>query len=458
MKPKLLSDVLRRSSPRKMYSNINRYHVLARDASPADSIRSEASFRSRSQSIKRKTVADPDPEPDTDRETAISYADVTGANTGNNIFPAAGQLEEDIVKVRSIVERATEVISNTEVDPNLIPIFSLITEAMLGICDNQAKLASKSTWKPVVHVPVQQVNNVAKKPRGDNQDINYVDLASLRTKSTKNSQEPAVDPQVQNFCEAVKDAEKSTLIFNLNLGNVPIMNQDTMGTRASSALGEMAAKVENAKGKIPSVDTLAAIDDVLSVSTGIKFYGRKTKSFAKKNDPNSGAYCTLPVRYDFQCKEDRIEAESLLREKCKIQCSTPYPNILRESIRQVIEVIKADYPNNFVRVAVDTGNMLLKIARRPMLDAGDKSKKVWTQVGSLSIPKEALDVSARSIPENFKVNNIPRKLDTATGTQNSAQVMEIDVTVDGSATGTGSGPRNSPKKISPGKAKKNLGF
>jgi hypothetical protein len=43
------------------------------------------------------------------------------------------------------------------------------------------------------------------------------------------------------------------------------------------------------------------------------------------------------------------------------------------------------------------------VVRRPMLAEGDKSKKVWTYEDPIPIPKECLDLSARSIPEGYKV-------------------------------------------------------
>jgi hypothetical protein len=69
----------------------------------------------------------------------------------------------------------------------------------------------------------------------------------------------------------VKKAESSTLIFNLNLGRVPIMNTSAMSTKASLALAAMVAETENRQGSIPSEDVLATIDDILSVTKNIEF-------------------------------------------------------------------------------------------------------------------------------------------------------------------------------------------
>jgi hypothetical protein len=453
MRPKLSSEVLRNASPRKMYGSSlippNRYNVLSRDSSPANSVRSENSQRSRSHSIKRKNSSD------ATIDSGISYSDAVSGAT--QAVPLPCNLDEDIAKIRSVCDLVSTEISKAEIDPVLITIFGYITEAVLGVVSVQAKIADGKTWKPIVVHPLAAA--ASKKPRPDD-GLTFTNLATLREKSQTQVTPPAVNPQVTKFIDTVKEAEKSTLIFNLNMGTVPLMNRDTMSTKATMALTEMAAKVENAKGKIPSADTRTALDDVLSVATGMQFYGRKTKSFSRKNDPDSGAYCTIPIRYDFENKEDRIEAETVLRDKCKIQCSTPYPTILRAAIKQVLDRVKKDNPNHYVRVAVDTGNMLLKIAKRPMLDLGKNSnqKKVWSNVGTVRIPEEALDVHARQAPENFTVGDIQYANPAHSG---SGSEMELDVTLTAQlSTSSQSTPNTgTPTKktnVSPSRARRNL--
>jgi hypothetical protein len=455
MKPKLVSEVLRYTSPRKMYGkkNVmpsNRYSVLNtnRDSSPADSLRSEMSQRSRtySQPTKRKN-SQSEVQCNNDRP---SYANAVSSLQPQVLLP--GQFDEELAKVRSLADKVGEAVSNPDLDPALVPVFSAINAAICGMVELQVKIVEQKNWRPMVtHDPTDDSLPApnGKKPRQEISGITYTNLATISS-SQMNSREtlPQVDPKLENFKEAVKEAEKSTLIFNLNLGTVPIMNQDTMSTKATCALTAMAAKLENAKGSIPSDDTVTTLNDVLSVSTGIQFYGRKTKSYRKKDDLQSGGFCTVPVRYNFNSKEDRIEAETVLRDKCKVACATPYHTMLRESIRQVIDAVKADYPGNFVRVAVDTNSMSLKVARRPMLDKSDTSKKVWTNVGVIPIPDEALDTNIRSVPEGFKVGNIPRLANLATGNND---LVSMDTNSVEASPRVGRTP-------TPGKAKKNLAF
>jgi hypothetical protein len=471
MRPKLLSEILRQNSPRRMYGktllSANRYSVLntQRDSSPADSVRSEISQRSRvnSQSVKRKGSHS---DGTGTCNESLSYANITGANSLSSQQLLPGQFDEELAKVRSLCDKVGEAVQNPDLDPALVPVFSAIYAAILGMSDLQVKIVEQKAWKPVVSVVTQNhsVQQVGKKPRQESRDssgLHFTDLGTLKNARSAPSQSGTQvvtqvasqeDEKIEKFKEAVRDAEKSTLIFNLNLGNVPIMNQDTMSTKATIALSAMAAKQEKATGTIPSDDTVIALEDVLSVATDMQFYGRKTKSYSKKNDPQSGVFCTVPVRYNFSCKEDRIEAETVLRDKCKVSCATPYHPMLRESIKQVVDTIKADYPGNFVRVAVDTNSMALKISRRPMVESDSQGKKIWSQVGIVPIPTLALDTSTRTIPDGFKVENIPRKT-TQDSTGNNNGTVSMDTT---SATP----PPSEKASRSPvsGKAKKNLNF
>jgi len=207
---------------------------------------------------------------------------------------------------------------------------------------------------------------------------------------------------VKKFKDAVKDAERSTLVFNLNMGKVPIMNQQTISSKATTALTEMAATAEGKSGRIPSNEAVAAIDDVLSVATGMSFYGKSTKTYKNPRDKvNSGAFCTVPVKYTFKDKDTKIRAEIVLRETCKVNCSTPYPIILRETIRQVVNHVKSDFPDNKVRVNVDLAKLGLRVSRKSPGNSWKEFKRI------IPIPAEAYDVSARNIPENFAVLDLP---------------------------------------------------
>jgi hypothetical protein len=190
------------------------------------------------------------------------------------------------------------------------------------------------------------------------------------------------------------------------MGKVPIMNQETMSNKATMALVTMAANREEGNfTSTPCEDTLIAIDDTLSIATKISFYGKKTKSYINPKDSRSGSFCTVPVKYEFKNKETRIETEKVFMDKCGAHCAIPYPPILRECIKQVVDKVKKDYPDNQVKVAVDTKTLSLRVSRRvKKVENLDK----WSVFDvNVPLPKEVLNITAR-VPQGFKLSNLPR--------------------------------------------------
>jgi hypothetical protein len=245
------------------------------------------------------------------------------------------------------------------------------------------------------------------------------------------------NPELNAFKDAVNKAESSTLVFNLDLGRIPIMNTETMSTRATLALAAMAAENENRQGNIPADETVSTLDDVLSMAKSIEFFGKKTKSYVNSKDSKSGSYCTIPVKYEFEDKEVKFEAEKYLREKCGAHCATPYPIILRECIKQVTEKVKADYPDNQVKVQVDTSRFCLRVARRFVKEGVDKKTVRWESYEKLiPLPSEALDVTSRKVPEGFKIKYLPPSKDKGMNgspdrhrlaRDSNSEVMEVTV-------------------------------
>jgi hypothetical protein len=118
--------------------------------------------------------------------------------------------------------------------------------------------------------------------------------------------------------QAVREAERSTLIFNTDMGNVSIMNTNTMNRKFSMALKDMAAAVDGNVNGEPKADTVTQLDDTLSMVKNMEYFGKATKKAAKKD------FFTIPNKD----KDTRASAESNLRKLCKVSCTTPYHSTL----------------------------------------------------------------------------------------------------------------------------------
>ena len=310
-------------------------------------------------------------------------------------------LKIELVKVASICDKVNKDLEDAPFSQEIKEVLGGILSAVRHLGAIQGNLLPN---KPLTATPKPTFANISyagavgastyayQNPKKKKTDVPVT--SSEQAPPEKISQE---DKKYYKFKDVVKDAEKATLIFNLDLGKSPIMNQDTMSTRASLALSKMAAKKENANTSVPSETTREVIDDALGMAQGISFYGKQTKTYRNKKDSeNSGAFCTLPVRYDFKDKNTRSNVEKVLRDACGVNCATPYPLILRECMRQTVEKIKNTFPGAAVRVNVDAHNFCLKVAKKmPGADSYEYLRK------HLPLPAAALDVSAKKLPEDF---------------------------------------------------------
>ncbi len=199
------------------------------------------------------------------------------------------------------------------------------------------------------------------------------------------------EKRVRQFNEAIRDAERSTLCFNLNIGNKPIMNKATIAEKATLALTTMAAKVEGKNRSVPSQEVIAVIDDNTSLVTNMEFYGSNTKQYKGKDEDKDPSFCTIPVKYQFKDREQRVFAEKQLRETCKVKCATPYPAIVRECIKQVVDHVRVSHPDDFVKVNVHAKDFALKLYRRPK-----GNNLPWIEYPDLlRLPNEAWDVTQK---------------------------------------------------------------
>jgi hypothetical protein len=411
-RPILATTALRQLSPRKTIGTGYNYTSKF----PLSFGRDDSLTRQRANSFKRKSE-----EGRSYAEAAVSNL-VQGREQEQNL-ESTSKLEEmsvEVSKVSSICDKVSSALEPLEIDSKLKEVLLDLNQAVRGLSNMQEQIvkakiirASSSTSEQNTQSSTREVvemvslGNVAKKPRQvpvpapANTQRNTLTIPSITPRGVRAMSEHD-DPERTKFHEAVKAAENSTLIFNLDLGRVPIMNIDTIKTRATLALTSMAAKLEPGNTtSVPCENTVAAIDDVLGVTQNMEFFGRKTKTYSNKNDLQSGSFCTMPVKYVFEDKDTRIEAETVLRDKCGAHCSTPYPPILRECIRQVVNKIKSVNPTHQVKVTVDTYKFSLRVATRQKSEEG---KNKWVNHETdYPLPNEALNVDARKVPEGFKM-------------------------------------------------------
>jgi len=188
------------------------------------------------------------------------------------------------------------------------------------------------------------------------------------------------DPRKRGFAQAVKDAEKATLIFNTDMGRVPIMNTQTMNRKFSLALKDMAAVAEGNVNGEPRFDTVTQLDDTLSMVKHMDFFGKTTRKVKDKE------FFTVPVKLTYKDRDTRIAAETNLRKLCKVSCTVPYHSTLRDEMRKVVDRLKDKYNGCWVQARPDAENMCLRISYR--------EGEVWrNDVETVPLPDSVLDTS-----------------------------------------------------------------
>jgi hypothetical protein len=335
----------------------------------------------------------------------------------------AEELAIEVSKVNSLCDKVGTTLSKLEIDSTILSVFYDLKNTVSGVCGIQERiLFAGNKVNPSVTTQCSEstgmtdLGNIAKRPR----QLELISqqasqpIPSVQVQTVRQQDPPTEEERIQKkFKEAVRVAENSTLVLNLDMGKVPLINKETIKKNATMALVTMAAKMEeNNHTSVPCEDTIVALDDILSVVKGMEFYGKKTKTYNNPKDKLSGSYCTIPVKYEFRSKEEKIEAETLMMNKCGANCSTPYPAILRECIKQVVNKVRSDFPNNQVKVSVETNTFSLRVSRREKVKGTPNRWTVFTK--NVPLPIEALNVDARQVPEGFIMPFLPPGPDLGT--------------------------------------------
>ena len=207
------------------------------------------------------------------------------------------------------------------------------------------------------------------------------------------------DTAASKVKRVLREAERRTVIFELDLGAAPTINKESISKKVTMALHSKAASGEhdwNIK------DAGEMVDDVLSCSQ-LEFLGSGTRKFfnnKKATDKRNGTMCTVPVRMDFKNKETRIQAESTLRNICKVSCSTPYPKKLRAMLGRAILEGKKTCPETYIRTRIDVDNLTVTASARV--------GATWSVVyGPVPIPLDVLDPNTIiPVPEQPEVSTM----------------------------------------------------
>ncbi len=305
-----------------------------------------------------------------------------------------------------------------------------------------------------------QVNNSRKplkqKPLGDSET--WATAVSRQTKrqnqsknqnlppknSQTNSNSGLIDPQRRNtgntespLVKAVKEAERSLLVFNLDMGQSPTMNPTTISAKVTVSLLNVLRDKEKAEGKAsPSGGYSQAsrdlVDDIISQVVRMEFFGPKTAPCKFPGDSSrNGEFYTVPVKLVFKDRKIAQTAAEILRKYFNIQPTTPYHRSLRAAITQAINRAKEGNPGFHAKVNVDLNGRTLKCFVREDTKPpvhGNLLREVFlsppqlltqgcrTCLRSFSQPRPTIQASIRTVRQGPRTTGLSRILSLAPAT------------------------------------------
>jgi hypothetical protein len=178
-------------------------------------------------------------------------------------------------EVKVAIDKLGKVTLGEDVDPQVKTALGFLGSAVKLLLDSQKNLTSAliDTFK-VKDSGAGGKNNAPPPPQQGGVRNDHPRAPSVKPADTK-------DKKVK---QAIRDAEKKILLFNLDMGNVPTMNKETLSRKVTLALSSAASSGNH---DYDIKDTEEVVDDVLSC-TKLEFLGTTSKKFFNKKNLTVG--------------------------------------------------------------------------------------------------------------------------------------------------------------------------
>jgi len=247
----------------------------------------------------------------------------------------------------------------------------------------QKPLGDTESWATAVSRNTKRAQQVKSLP----QPTPTPDTADSNTNLTQGKDTP--------FVKAVKEAERSLLIFNLDMGQSPIMNPNTISTKVTISLLNLVAEKTGLEKGNHTQDARDLVDDIMSQVVRMEFFGSKTSPCKFPGDSSlNGTFYTVPVKLVFKDRRTAQTAAELLRKHLNLNSITPYHKSLKAAMTQAINRAKAANPGHHAKVNLDLNGKTLKC----LIRTEGKPPGSWKQWGnSIPLPSAALDPGTKDV-------------------------------------------------------------
>ena len=210
--------------------------------------------------------------------------------------------------------------------------------------------------------------------------------------AAKKSQAPPTAPRpipagLAELKEGLKKADLESVLFDADLGPLPVANRAALASALSSGLRAAAISKAGAAGGDP-VEAIRVMEDALSCVTDMEFLGQKSKKFIGRtgeSDPRTNKFCTMPIKLKFDDRSARINFERSIQSNCGLRAIMSIPPPIRTEQATFGKAVRERYPNKIVMVRPDIEALELVAFHKE--DGG----KRWLRCPeTLAIPREIL--------------------------------------------------------------------
>lgn len=172
---------------------------------------------------------------------------------------------------------------------------------------------------------------------------------------------PRVEPGTAELRAALASADKTAVVFDVDLGAAPAANRTVLNGAFSAGLKAATLKVADGTGG-DATEGIRIVNDALSCVDNLDFIGQSSTRKIDKRDPENPVtlpFCTMPVKLDFPDRNTRIHFEKTLRKHCGIKATISLPFQIRKYLSLFLTAMKSRYAGRVVSVRPDTLNMSL---------------------------------------------------------------------------------------------------
>jgi hypothetical protein len=170
---------------------------------------------------------------------------------------------------------------------------------------------------------------------------------------------PRAEPGTAELRAALTSAEKSAVVFDVDLGRSPVANRAALNGAFAAGLKAATMKTAENTGEDAN-ECIRVVNDALSCADNVEFTGQTTTRKIDKRDPENPKtldFCTMPVKLDFPDRNTRIHFEKTLRKHCGIKATISLPFQIRKFQSLYLDALRDRYKGRVITARPDTSTM-----------------------------------------------------------------------------------------------------